>query len=972
MARQRWIRATFVVAFAVATLPAATPVGARTVSFSGATWTVKTSARKAGPGPNYFSDSDDNVSVDAQGRLHLRITRHQDRWDCAEIIHTASLGYGAYRFYLDSPVDNLDPNVVLGLFTWNDQPAYAHREIDIELSRWSKPDNLNAQYVVQPYTDPKNIVRFSQPAGLAQSTHGFQWQPGSISFQSLRGPNATPPGPQAIIRQWKTTNRIPVPGGENVRFNLWLFRGRGPTDGRDVEVIVKRFEFVPIPDGWAEFAKDTPKGDSPLLAATTQGVVPESGQSPTHSAAAHEAIVKVTPREMTSTPVSPLLCRNFIEEGFGYQVEGMWSEMLWNRSFERTVPLHANSESWYGLKEAPDGDWTKASWYHTGYEHNRWYACPGADGPFRVAKDETFFIPQADGRRVRIEPVAGGVHGTQALKLTNAEPAEWGGVAQDGKYLHKGETYHFRGHIRRLSATPVQAEIRFHATAGGKNDWARPLARLPLGEVGPEDRVYEATFDNAAHEGWASFSLWVSPGAEVMLDAFSLLPQHTIKGWRPDVIAALKRVNPKVIRYPGGCFASFHDWRDAIGPADGRKPEPSYFWGDWNYNDVGTKEFLELCQQVNAEPMLVVDLFHPLKRTSSQKGRPHGFDLPGIADPEAGIKAAADWVAYCNKPAGSHRMADLRAAHGHPEPFRVKYWEMDNEGYRWFSPEEYARTVVRYSRAMKAVDPSINIGLTSYHVYGNALSPMLEIAGEHVDFFADRICDPVNIARKMDLLRQWNKTGRRQLFYADTEALQNRPPALDPYTAWLYKQSQAGLKEAQRCWSYALCLGANLLAYHRCGGDARFMCFNNLANTMSQSCIETPKDRDTILTGPGYVFELMSRTEAAWPLVLEGYAAGQADTIIAQAAWDKDRRKLVLHLLNRGPAAGRVRFDLSALGRVFSQRTTHRLWAESGMTVETVKSRGNVHREDSTVRAETRDGVELELPPFSLIETVLE
>jgi hypothetical protein len=242
MARYRWT--SLAIALAIAIPLAVTRVCARTVSFSGATWTVKASTRKAGPGPNYFSDSDRNVSVDAQGRLHLRITHNKDRWECAEVIHTASLGYGSYRFYLDSLVDKLDPNVVLGLFTWNDDPAYAHREIDIELSRWSKPDNRNAQYVVQPFNSAEHRMRFGQPPGLDQTTHQFRWQADSVFFQSLK---TTPFDPKKAIQEWKATQGIPVAGGENARINLWLFRGRGPTDDREVEVIVKRFGFVPEP-----------------------------------------------------------------------------------------------------------------------------------------------------------------------------------------------------------------------------------------------------------------------------------------------------------------------------------------------------------------------------------------------------------------------------------------------------------------------------------------------------------------------------------------------------------------------------------------------------------------------------------------------------------------------------------------------------------------------------------------------------
>ncbi len=210
----------------------------RRIQFSGYEWAVKNHSSKVGPGPNLFSDSASNVWVDDQGRLHLKITKRRGRWYCAEVISTCTLGYGTYRFYLDSAVDALDPNVVLGLFTWSDNPTDNHRENDIEFARWADPNALNAQYVVQPYDLPGHTFRFQQPAG-APSTHSFQWTGGSAYFESS---NAS-----GLIAQHTFTDGIPQTGGENARMNLWLFRGRGPTDGRDVEVIVNRFEFVPAP-----------------------------------------------------------------------------------------------------------------------------------------------------------------------------------------------------------------------------------------------------------------------------------------------------------------------------------------------------------------------------------------------------------------------------------------------------------------------------------------------------------------------------------------------------------------------------------------------------------------------------------------------------------------------------------------------------------------------------------------------------
>ena len=220
--------------------PAAFGQYTRQITFSGFTFLVKTSNGKVGPGPNIFSDDPSNVWVDSNGMLHMKITRQGNRWNCAEILLTTSPGYGTYRFYLNSPVDNLDPNVVLGLFTWSDAPEYNHREIDIEFSRWGQAKNQNAQYVVQPYTDTRNILRWNQPPNVAQSVQTFQWNASNVKFASFAGTNpyGTP------YQQITMTNGIPVPGGETARINLWLYQGRAPANKQAVEVVFSKFEYT--------------------------------------------------------------------------------------------------------------------------------------------------------------------------------------------------------------------------------------------------------------------------------------------------------------------------------------------------------------------------------------------------------------------------------------------------------------------------------------------------------------------------------------------------------------------------------------------------------------------------------------------------------------------------------------------------------------------------------------------------------
>ena len=211
----------------------------RAIVFAGQTWTVKNSAGALwGPGPNRFSDSADNVWVDAQGRLHLKITQVGGVWTCAEVISQASLGYGTYRFTIDTPLDTLDANVVLGLFTWNDKPAYHHREIDIEFARWGDPGNpFNAWHTVQPYTTAGNQRAWPLQPGYGTTLHSFRWTSDSIDFASSALGNT--------LQQWSYTRRsgIPRPGGENARINLWLFNGAAPRDAQPVEVIVSAFTF---------------------------------------------------------------------------------------------------------------------------------------------------------------------------------------------------------------------------------------------------------------------------------------------------------------------------------------------------------------------------------------------------------------------------------------------------------------------------------------------------------------------------------------------------------------------------------------------------------------------------------------------------------------------------------------------------------------------------------------------------------
>jgi alpha-N-arabinofuranosidase len=168
-------------------------------------------------------------------------------------------------------------------------------------------------------------------------------------------------------------------------------------------------------------------------------------------------------------------------------------------------------------------------------------------------------------------------------------------------------------------------------------------------------------------------------------------PHADANGLRTDVLAVLRDMNYRSIRYPGGNFLSGYRWEDGIGPRDQRPVRRDLAWRSIETNQFGTDEFMAFCKAVNTAPMMGVNM--------------------GTGT----IQDASNLLEYCNLPVGT-KYADMRAANGQRDPYNVKYWCIGNEmDGPWqighLDAVEYGKKAREAAKMMRMQDPTIELVL---------------------------------------------------------------------------------------------------------------------------------------------------------------------------------------------------------------------------------------------------------------------
>ena len=217
----------------------------------------------------------------------------------------------------------------------------------------------------------------------------------------------------------------------------------------------------------------------------------------------------------------------------------------------------------------------------------------------------------------------------------------------------------------------------FGLAAGALLAWSAHAADVQLtvdaGKPGPV--IHRNVYGQfAEHLGTGIYEgMWVGPDSKI----------PNVRGWRKDVVGALKALKVPLVRWPGGCFADEYHWREGIGPRGKRPVKVNTHWGGVAENNaVGTHEFFDLVEQLGAEAYV------------------NGNLGTGSA------QEMAEWLEYMTAE-GNSTLAQLRRKNGRDKPFKVSYFAVGNEAWGCggnMTPEYYVNQYRQVATFLKTPD----------------------------------------------------------------------------------------------------------------------------------------------------------------------------------------------------------------------------------------------------------------------------
>ncbi|OQC64156.1 MAG: Intracellular exo-alpha-(1-_5)-L-arabinofuranosidase [Verrucomicrobia bacterium ADurb.Bin006] len=597
--------------------------------------------------------------------------------------------------------------------------------------------------------------------------------------------------------------------------------------------------------------------------------------------------VRIVNERLSRVPIDAKQGGQFIEPLCNL-IPSMLAQQVANTSFEEDPP------------------WKVAFRRETDRPHRPWYP----DGAVHCARYTLDTNNAYNGRR--------------SLRIELTQPGARAGISQDGYCVKAGLSYRLRLHHR--SSEPVKVRAVLH---GGGGLVSEPVL---VGEATSSWQAASATLRATQSLDNATLTLDAEGPGTVWLDRVSLIGEDAVLGlWRVDVVEAVRRLRPGVIRF-GGSAIETYEWDQCLGPSDERAPFVQTYWGGIEENFVGVEEFVQFCREVDAEPLICV-------RWTGRKP----------AD-------AAAQVEYFNGAADTP-WGQRRVRNGHAEPYGVRYWQIGNE----VGGPEYDGAVRAFAEAMRQADPSIRV-LSSF-----PSADTLRSSGGYLDYLCPHhygCADLVAMAENFDFLEQQIRqfAGNRPVRIAVTEW---NTTAAD----WnLGRASLQTLQNALSCSRYH-----NLM--HRHADSVEIAVRSNLIDSFGSG---------VILTGPGWLYCaptyhaqcLYARAAGTYPLRVERRTQDAASDLPwnlhepdLSATVSSDGRTLRVYGVN---STGRTIDVQAALAGFVGPVTSGNAYVlrdtQSAATAEVLNSRDEPERVSVSTRpVEIGEGSPvLQFAPFSL------
>ena len=443
--------------------------------------------------------------------------------------------------------------------------------------------------------------------------------------------------------------------------------------------------------------------------------------------------------------------------------------------------------------------------------------------------------------------------------------------------------------------------------------------------------------------------LWVGPESKIA----------NVRGWRKDVVQALKQLQVPVVRWPGGCFADDYDWRDGIGNPKKRPVRPNRWWGGVaETNRVGTHEFMDLAEQLGAEAFIAGNMGSMSAHHMSQ------------------------WMEYMTSD-GQSMLGDERRRNGRAKPWKVKYFGIGNESWGCggnMRPEyqsdlhnQYATFLGGGTKRVASgdgtgndhlievlMDRSMNhMDALTLHYY--TVSGPWEKKGPALGFDAERWAKTLKLAKDVEgrivalkSIMDKRDPAKRVALYIDEWGTWHDPePGTNP--GFLYQQNT--LRDA-------MVAAVSLNVFHRHTDRVRMTNIAQMVNVL-QAMILTDGPR-MLLTPTYHVFDMYKPFKGAAPLKAEVQSASlrrgevELPAVEASVARTADG-KTVVALVNLDPdRPARVSTNLkgSVQGRVLTA---------AAMDAHNTFDRPKAIEPAAFAAAPGTDGLTLELPPKSIV-----